>query len=84
MEHGGIAETLRAHAAMARANLLVMGAYAHPRMLEIVIGSVTTTCLPRRSFQFFFPTEWLGQGVRSYRDRFQGERRMPKVWSGPS
>ncbi len=53
MEHGGIAETLRAHAAMARANLLVMGAYAHPRMLEIVIGGVTTDMLAEAELPVF-------------------------------
>jgi nucleotide-binding universal stress UspA family protein len=52
MEHGGIAETLRAYAAMAR-DLLVMGAYAHPRMLEIVIGGVTTDMLAEAELPVF-------------------------------
>ena len=50
MLHGGIAETLRAHAAMARANLLVMG---HPRMLEIGIGGVTTDMLAEAELPVF-------------------------------
>ncbi|HUI22144.1 MAG TPA: universal stress protein [Methylocella sp.] len=41
MKDGGIAVTLRAHAVAWRADLLVMGAYAHPRMLEILVGGVT-------------------------------------------
>jgi nucleotide-binding universal stress UspA family protein len=39
--HGDVAKTIRAHAEMARADLLVMGAYAHPRLLEMVMGGVT-------------------------------------------
>jgi len=50
MQHGGIAETLRAHAAMARANLLVMGGYAHPRMLETVLGGATHDMLSEAEF----------------------------------
>jgi len=45
MQHGGITGTLRAHAAMTRADLMVMGGYAHPRMLEIVLGGVTSDML---------------------------------------
>ena len=50
MQHGGIAETLRAHAATARANLLVMGGYAHPRMLETVLGGATRDMLSEAKF----------------------------------
>jgi len=50
MQHGGIAETLRAHAAMAGANLLVMGGYAHPRMLETVLGGATHDMLSEAEF----------------------------------
>ncbi|HUB64770.1 MAG TPA: universal stress protein [Methylocella sp.] len=53
MQHGGIAETLRSHARLERANLLVMGAYAHPRMLEIVIGGVTTDMLSDAEIPLF-------------------------------
>jgi nucleotide-binding universal stress UspA family protein len=53
MQHGGIAETLRAHAAMARANLLVMGGYAHPRMLETVLGGATNDMLSEAELPLF-------------------------------
>ncbi len=41
LQHGDIARTLRTHIEMAKADLLVMGAYAHPRVLEMVMGGVT-------------------------------------------
>lgn len=44
-EHGEVARTLRLHAEMAKADLLVMGAYAHPRLLEMVLGGVTRDML---------------------------------------
>jgi nucleotide-binding universal stress UspA family protein len=44
-QHGDVARTLRAHAEMAKADLLVMGAYAHPRLLEMVLGGVTQDML---------------------------------------
>jgi thiamine pyrophosphate-dependent acetolactate synthase large subunit-like protein len=53
MQHGGIAETLRAHASMARADLMVMGGYAHPRMLEIVLGGVTSDMLADAELPLF-------------------------------
>jgi nucleotide-binding universal stress UspA family protein len=53
MQHGGIAETLRAHAAMVRANLLVMGGYAHPRMLETVLGGATNDMLSEAELPLF-------------------------------
>jgi nucleotide-binding universal stress UspA family protein len=53
MQHGGIAETLRAHAAMAGANLLVMGGYAHPRMLETVLGGATNDMLSEAQLPLF-------------------------------
>jgi nucleotide-binding universal stress UspA family protein len=53
MQHAGIAETLRAHAAMARADLMVMGGYAHPRMLEIVLGGVTSDMLAEAKLPLF-------------------------------
>jgi len=53
MQHGGIAETLRAHAATARANLLVMGGYAHPRMLETVLGGATNDMLSEAELPIF-------------------------------
>jgi len=44
-QHGDVARTLRAHIEMAKAALLVMGAYAHPRLLEMVMGGVTRDML---------------------------------------
>jgi nucleotide-binding universal stress UspA family protein len=41
VQRGGIGETLRAHAAATGASLLVMGAYAHSRIWETVLGGVT-------------------------------------------
>jgi nucleotide-binding universal stress UspA family protein len=40
-QHGDIAKTLGKHATMAGADLLVIGAYGHPRMLQLVLGGVT-------------------------------------------
>lgn len=37
-EHGDVAKTLHTHAAMVKADLLVMGAYAHSKLLQIVLG----------------------------------------------
>ncbi|HET6376163.1 MAG TPA: universal stress protein, partial [Methylocella sp.] len=45
LEHGSIAGTLRAYAKKGEADLLVMGGYAHPRMLELVLGGVTSDML---------------------------------------
>lgn len=45
MEHGDVAKTLRAHAAMVDADLLVMGAYAHSKLLQLVLGGVTSYML---------------------------------------
>jgi nucleotide-binding universal stress UspA family protein len=44
-QHAGIAKTLAAHAAMAGADLLVMGAYGHSRLREMVLGGVTNGML---------------------------------------
>ncbi len=45
MEHGDVAKTLRAHAAMVDADLLVMGAYAHSKLSQLVLGGVTSYML---------------------------------------
>ena len=45
IQHGDIARTLGVHAAVAGADLLVMGAYGHPRLLEMVLGGVTSVML---------------------------------------
>jgi nucleotide-binding universal stress UspA family protein len=45
VQHGDIAKALGTHATMARADLLVIGAYGHPRMLQMVLGGVTSGML---------------------------------------
>ena len=52
-QHGDVSKTLRAHATMARADLLVMGAYAHPRLLQMVLGGVTSDMLSEAEFPLF-------------------------------
>jgi nucleotide-binding universal stress UspA family protein len=52
-QHGGIGGILQAHAATAGASLLVMGAYAHRRMLERVLGGVTSDMLSDAEFPVF-------------------------------
>lgn len=42
---GDIAQTLRNHAAQTRADLLVMGAYAHTRIRQFILGGVTRSML---------------------------------------
>jgi len=44
-QHGDVSRTLHSHAIRMRANLLVMGAYAHPKVLQIVLGGVTSGVL---------------------------------------
>lgn len=44
-QHGDVAQTLRAHMTMARADLLVMGAFAHPHLLQMMLGGVTRDML---------------------------------------
>lgn len=44
-QHADVARTLHGHAIRMRANLLVMGAYAHPKVLQIVLGGVTSGML---------------------------------------
>jgi nucleotide-binding universal stress UspA family protein len=45
VQHGDIAKALGTHATMVRADLLVIGAYGHPRMLQMVLGGVTSGML---------------------------------------
>jgi nucleotide-binding universal stress UspA family protein len=52
-QHGDIAKTLRAYVAAQKADLLVMGAYAHPRLLEVVLGGVTHNLLADAEFPLF-------------------------------
>ena len=42
---GDIAQTLRDHVAMTRADLLVMGAYGHARFRQFIIGGVTRSVI---------------------------------------
>jgi nucleotide-binding universal stress UspA family protein len=42
---GDISQTLRAHVAMTRADLLVMGAYGHARFRQFIIGGVTRSII---------------------------------------
>jgi nucleotide-binding universal stress UspA family protein len=44
-EHGDVARSLHAHAAMVKADLLVMGAYVHSKLLQMVLGGVTSHML---------------------------------------
>jgi nucleotide-binding universal stress UspA family protein len=44
-QHGDVSRTLHSHAMMTKANLLVMGAYAHPKLLQMVLGGVTSGML---------------------------------------
>lgn len=45
IEFGDAGITLRDHLATVTPDLLVMGAYAHPRLLQLVLGGVTSTML---------------------------------------
>ncbi len=45
VQHGDVARTIGAHAINAGAELLVMGAYGHPRLVEMVLGGVTSVML---------------------------------------
>lgn len=52
-QHGNVFRTLHGHATMLRANLLVMGAYAHPKVLELVLGGVTRGMLSEAALPVF-------------------------------
>ena len=41
VQAGDVAETLRRHAALFGADMLVMGAYVHSRLREMVLGGTT-------------------------------------------
>jgi nucleotide-binding universal stress UspA family protein len=53
IQDGGVAQTIRSHAAIMKADLLVMGGYAHPRMLETILGGVTNDMLSGAEFPVF-------------------------------
>ncbi|MDF2972183.1 MAG: Universal stress protein UspA-related nucleotide-binding protein, partial [Microvirga sp.] len=42
---GDVAETLRNHATLTHANMIVMGGYVHSRLRELVFGGVTQSLL---------------------------------------
>lgn len=44
-ENEDVAETLRKHALLSRADMIVMGAYVHSRLRELVLGGVTQALL---------------------------------------
>jgi nucleotide-binding universal stress UspA family protein len=44
-QHGDVSRALHSHAIRMRANLLVVGAYAHPKLLQMVLGGVTSGML---------------------------------------
>ena len=52
-EHGDVAKTLHTHAAMVKADLLVMGTYAHSKLLQIVLGGVTSHMLAEAELPIF-------------------------------
>jgi nucleotide-binding universal stress UspA family protein len=42
---GGVAETLRNHADLIRADMIVMGAYVHSRLRQMMLGGTTRSLL---------------------------------------
>src|SRR5215203_187649 len=44
-KQGDVAESLRGQASLSRADIIVMGAYAHSRVRQIVLGGVTQSLL---------------------------------------
>ena len=44
-KQGDVAETLRSQASLFRADMIIMGAYAHSRVRQIVLGGVTQSLL---------------------------------------
>ncbi|QBR72460.1 hypothetical protein CU048_15520 [Beijerinckiaceae bacterium] len=45
VQHGNVAKALASHAAMGKMDLMVIGAYAHPKLLQMVLGGVTSGML---------------------------------------
>jgi len=52
-QHGDVAKALCAHASTVKADLLVMGAYAHSKVLQIVLGGVTSAMLAEGELPVF-------------------------------
>lgn len=51
--HRDVPKTLHDHATAAGATLFVMGAYAHPRLLQMVVGGVTSSMLAEAELPVF-------------------------------
>jgi nucleotide-binding universal stress UspA family protein len=54
LEHADAARALQDHAGNVKADLLVMGAFAHARVLQMVLGGVTSTMLDEAELPIFF------------------------------
>jgi len=52
-QHGDVARTLQTHIAMAKADLLVMGAFAHSKLYQILLGGVTSHMLSEAKLPVF-------------------------------
>jgi nucleotide-binding universal stress UspA family protein len=50
---GDVAETLRNHATLTRADMIVMGGYVHSRLRELVFGGVTQSLLKQSPLPLF-------------------------------
>jgi nucleotide-binding universal stress UspA family protein len=50
---GDVAETLRNHATLTHADLIVMGGYVHSRLRELVFGGVTQSLLKQSPVPLF-------------------------------
>ena len=51
--NGDVAETLRKHATLFHADLIVMGGYVHSRLRELVFGGVTESLLKQSPVPLF-------------------------------
>ena len=51
--NGDVAETLRNHAHLTRADMIVMGAYVHSRLREMVLGGTTQSLLKNTPVPLF-------------------------------
>ena len=70
-QHGDVSRTLHSHAIRMRANLLVMGAYAHPMVLQIVLGGVTSGVLSEAELPVLL-SYWSGRPP--YSQKVKGRR----------
>jgi nucleotide-binding universal stress UspA family protein len=51
---GDVAETLRYHAGLIRADMIVMGAYVHSRLRQMMLGGTTRSLLQNCPVPLFF------------------------------